>query len=89
MPYHRVTNLLLREFFKSSVYFAEERKKIKEKLVFHGKCKKYEAEISIRDGATILDNENIQLKVKNYEFGEGPDFIALETLPPRIQERIC
>ena len=65
------------------------RKKIKEKLVFHGKCKKYEAEISIRDGATILDNENIQLKVRNYEFGEGPDFIALETLPPRIQERIC
>ena len=65
------------------------RKKIKGKLVFHGKCKKCEAEISIRDGARIPDDENIQLKVRNYEFGEGPDFIALETLPLRIQERIC
>ena len=47
-------------------------------MVYCGKCKKYVTEISIRDAATTLDYENIQLKVGNYEFGEGPDYIALE-----------
>ena len=54
------------------------RKKIKRKLVPPGKCEKCETENSISDAATILDDENIQLKVANYEFSEGPDFIALE-----------
>ena len=54
------------------------RNKIKGKLVYPEKCEKYETEITIRDSATILDDENIQQKVENYEFGEGPDFIALE-----------
>ena len=48
--------------------------------VYPGKCKKYEAEISIWDAATILDGQNIQLKVGNYEFGEGPGFLALDVL---------
>ena len=54
------------------------RKKIKEKLVSPGKCEKCETENSTSDAATILDDENIQLKVANYKFSEGPDFIALE-----------
>ena len=54
------------------------RKKIKRNLAYPGKCETYDTEISTRDAATILDDENIQLKVGNYEFGEGPDFTALE-----------
>ena len=46
------------------------RRKIKGKLVYPGKCEKYETAINIRDPATILDDENIQLKVGNYEFGK-------------------
>ena len=38
----------------------------------------YATAIGIRDAATILDDESIQLKVGNYQFGEGPDFIALK-----------
>ena len=47
-------------------------------MVSPGKCEKCETENSISDAATILDVENIQLKVANYEFSEGSDFIALE-----------
>ena len=46
------------------------RRKIKGKLLYPGKCEKYETAINIRDPATILDDENIQLKVGNYEFGK-------------------
>ena len=50
------------------------RRKLKGKMVYPGKkyetCEKYETAISIRDPATILDDENIQLKVENYEFGK-------------------
>ena len=54
------------------------RKNIKGKLVYRGKCEKYETEISIRDAATIHDAKNIQLKVGKYEFGEGLEFVAIE-----------
>ena len=60
------------------IFCDKRRKKIKGKLVYPEKCEKYETEISIRDAVSILDDENIQLKVGSYELGEGPDFIALE-----------
>ena len=37
-----------------------------------------QTEVSIRDAATTLDDENIQLKIESCEFCERPDFIALE-----------
>ena len=39
--------------------------------------------LALGDPTTIFDDENSQLKVGNYEFGEGPDFIT--PLPPRMQ----
>ena len=38
--------------------------------------------LALRDPATIFDDENIQLKVVNFQFGEGRDFIT--PLPPRM-----
>ena len=60
------------------IFCNEGRKKIYGKLVYPEKCENYETEISVRDAATFFDDENIQLKVGNYEFGEGPNFIAQE-----------
>ena len=64
-------------FLAKCIFCDKGKKKIKEKLIYPGKCKKNETEVNIRDISTILNDENIQLKVRNYEFGEGPDFTAL------------
>ena len=73
------------DVFPAKYIFCDKgRKKKKGKLypekVYQKKRKKYEAEISKWNAATILDDENIELKVGNYEFGEGPGFIALDVL---------
>ena len=54
------------------------RKRIKRKMAYPRKRKHYDTEISIRDAATILDDENVQLNVSNCEFWEGLNFIVLE-----------
>ena len=41
-------------------------------------CEKFDVEISIREAANKLEDENIKRKVENYEYKEGPDLIALE-----------
>ena len=43
-----------------------------------GKSEKNETEIAIRNKAKMLNDESIILKIGNYNFGEGPDFVAKE-----------
>ena len=42
------------------------------------KIEKHETEIAIRNKAKMLNDESIILKIGNYNFGEGPDFVAKE-----------
>ena len=43
-----------------------------------GKSKKHETEIAIRNKPKMLNDESMILKIGNYNFGEGPDFVAKE-----------
>ena len=43
-----------------------------------GKNEKHETEIAIRNKPKMLNDESMILKVGNYNFGEGPDFVAKE-----------
>ena len=55
-----------------------ERKKFKGRWLQLGSCEKFDVEISIREAADKLEDENIKRKIGNYKYKKGPDFIALE-----------
>ena len=67
------------EYCPLYVYFVIKEGK---KLEVHGKnlekIEKHETEIAIRNKAKMLNDESIILKIGNYNFGEGPDFVAKE-----------
>ena len=42
------------------------------------KIEKHETEIAIRNKAKMLNDELMILEIGNYNFGEGPDFVAEE-----------
>ena len=54
------------------------RKKIGGSWKEPGKNEKHETEIAIRNKPKMLNDESMILKVGNYNFGEGPDFVAKE-----------
>ena len=56
----------------------KKRKKFKGRWLSLGSCEKFDVEISIREAANKLEDENIKRKIGNYKYKEGPDFIALE-----------
>ena len=64
-------------FWNQYVYFAI-KKKIESRWLSLASCEKFDVQISIREAANKLEDENIKRKVGNYEYKEGPDFIALE-----------
>ena len=47
-------------------------------MVNAGKCEKIEVELTVREAALKLHDEKLLLKIGNYQFGQGQDFIALE-----------
>ena len=53
---------------------------IKQKWVYLGKCETFEAEINIRNAAMSIYDEDLRLKLGNYQFGAGPDFAAMEVM---------
>ena len=59
-------------------FFCKKRKKFKGRWLLLGSCAKFDFEISIREAANKLEDENIKRKKGNYKYKEGPDFIALE-----------
>ena len=56
----------------------KKRKKFKGRWLSLGSCEKFDVEISIREAANKLEDENIKRKIGNYKYKDGPDFIALE-----------
>ena len=56
----------------------KKRKKFKGRWLSLGSCEKFDVEISIREAANKLEDENIKRKIGNYKYKEGPDFTALE-----------
>ena len=67
------------EYYPLYVYFVIKEGK---KIEVHGKnlekIEKHETEIAIRNKAKMLNDESIILKIGNYNFREGPDFVAKE-----------
>ena len=59
-------------------FVIKNEKKIKSRWLSLGSCEKFDVEISIREAANKLENENIKRKIGNYKYKEGHDFIALE-----------
>ena len=62
----------------TSMYILQLKKKIESRWLSLASCEKFDVQISIREAANKLEDENIKRKVGNYEYKEGPDFIALE-----------
>ena len=60
------------------IFCDKKRKKNKQKWEDLSKCESYEAEASIRRAAKDLNDKNLLLKIGDYEFGDGPDFTAME-----------
>ena len=60
------------------IFCGKTRKKHKQKWQSLSKCESYEIEVSIRRTAKGLDDTNPLTKVGDYEFGDGPDFAAME-----------
>ena len=54
------------------------RKKIGGSWKEPGKNEKHETGIAIRNKAKMVNDESMILKIGNYNFGEGPDFVAKE-----------
>ena len=50
------------------------------KIEVHGKnlekIEKHETKIAIRNKANMLNDESMIQKIGNYNFGDGPDFVA-------------
>ena len=65
------------EYYPLYVYFVIKEGK---KIEVHGKnlekIEKHETEIAIRNKAKMLIDELMILKIGNYNFGEGPNFVA-------------
>ena len=54
------------------------RKKYKGNITDIGKCETFDAEVTIRNAAKYLKDETLLAKLGSYEFGNGPDFAAME-----------
>ena len=66
------------EYYLLYVYFViKEGKKIGGSWKEPGKNEKHETETAIRNKAKMLNDESL-LKLGNYNFGKGPDFVAKE-----------
>ena len=67
------------EYYPLYVHFVIKEEK---NLEVHGKnlekLEKLETEIAIRNKTKMLNDEPMILKIGNYNFGEGPDFVAKE-----------
>ena len=55
-------------------------KKCNGKIIDIGKCETFDAKVTIRNAAAkYLKDETLLAKIGTYEFGNGPDFAAMET----------
>ena len=54
------------------------RKKYKGDITDIGKCKTFDAKVTIRNPAKYLNDETLLAKSGSYEFGNRPDFAAME-----------
>ena len=60
------------------IFCDKHRKKINGQWTLPGKNEKHEMEIAIQNKAIALKDEKLLLKVGNYKFGDGLDFVAQE-----------
>ena len=72
-----------------SIFCNKGRKKIGGSWKEPGKNEKHATEIAIQIKAKMLNDELMILKIGNYNFGEGPDFVAKEVLSHHECKRNC
>lgn len=71
------------------IFYNKQIKKITGKRWALGKCEQFETVFNIRKTAGTLDDNELKLKVGNYKFNEGRDFVVFRIrISPPVQERL-
>ena len=60
------------------IFCAKGCKKYKGNIIDIGKCKTFDAKVTVKNAAKYLKDETLYAKIGSYEFGNGPDFAAME-----------
>ena len=69
------------------IFSPKGRKKYKRNIIDIGKCKTFDAGVIVRNAAKYLKDETLLAKIGSYEFGNGPDFAAVEAKYHHVYKR--